>query len=155
PWLHYIGLECGARRRASDRTSGSFAGHFTALRSTQGRPDAAGECEGNAVKLRDLLPDAAADARQGAIDISGVTADSRKVKPGFLFVAIAGAKADGAHFARQAVEAGAAAVAAEQRPVGLAEAVAFVRVRNPRRALALAAAKVFPHQPSAIAAVTG
>src|SRR5262249_7641200 len=117
--------------------------------------DAAGECEGNAVKLRDLLPDAAADARQGAIDISGVTADSRKVKPGFLFVAIAGAKADGAHFARQAVEAGAAAVAAEQRPVGLAEAVAFVRVRNPRRALALAAAKVFPHQPSAIAAVTG
>jgi UDP-N-acetylmuramoyl-L-alanyl-D-glutamate--2,6-diaminopimelate ligase len=107
------------------------------------------------VKLRDLLPEASIDARQGAIDISGVTADSRKAKPGFLFVAIAGAKADGAHFARQAADAGAVAVAAEQRPEGLAEAVAFVRVKNPRRALALAAAKVFPHQPPAIAAVTG
>ena len=50
------------------------------------------------MKLRDLLPEAATDARHGAIDISGVTADSRKVKPGFLFVAIAGARADGAHF---------------------------------------------------------
>ena len=67
------------------------------------------------MKLRDLLPEAATDARHGAIDISGVTADSRKVKPGFLFVAIAGAKADGAHFARQAADAGAAAVAAEQK----------------------------------------
>jgi UDP-N-acetylmuramoyl-L-alanyl-D-glutamate--2,6-diaminopimelate ligase len=107
------------------------------------------------VKLRDLLPEAATDARHGAIDISGVTADSRKVKPGFLFVAIAGAKADGAHFARQAADAGAAAVAAEQRPEGLPDAVAFIRAKNPRRALALTAAKFFPHQPKTIAAVTG
>jgi UDP-N-acetylmuramoyl-L-alanyl-D-glutamate--2,6-diaminopimelate ligase len=107
------------------------------------------------VKLRDLLPEAATDARHGAIDISGVTADSRKVKPGFLFVAIAGARADGAHFARQAADAGAAAVAAEQRPEGLPDAVAFIRAKNPRRALALTAARFFPHQPKTIAAVTG
>jgi UDP-N-acetylmuramoyl-L-alanyl-D-glutamate--2,6-diaminopimelate ligase len=107
------------------------------------------------VRLRDLLPEAATDALQGAIDISGVTADSRKVKPGFLFVAIVGAKADGGHFARQAADAGAVAIAAEQRPEGLSEAVAFIRVKNPRRTLALAAAKVFPHQPQTIAAVTG
>ena len=108
-----------------------------------------------AVKLRDLLPEAAIDKRLGAIEAEGVTADSRKVKPGFLFVAIAGAKADGAHFARQAVNAGAIAVAAEQRPEALSDAVAFIRVNNPRRTLALAAAKFFPRQPKTIAAVTG
>jgi UDP-N-acetylmuramoyl-L-alanyl-D-glutamate--2,6-diaminopimelate ligase len=89
------------------------------------------------------------------LDIAGVTADSRKVKPGFLFVAIAGAKADGAHFAKQAAVAGAVAVAAEQRPDGLPETVAFVQVSNARRALALAAAKFFARQPNTIAAVTG
>ena len=107
------------------------------------------------MKLRDLLAEAAADTRMGAIEAAGVTSDSRKVKPGFLFVAIEGAKADGAHFAKQAASAGAIAVAAEQRPDTLPDTVAFVRVANPRRSLALAAAKVFPHQPATIAAVTG
>ena len=107
------------------------------------------------MKLRDLLPEAAIDSRLGAIDATGVTADSRKVKPGFLFVAIAGAKADGAHFAKQAVNAGAAAVVAEQRPAELSDAVAFIRVKNSRRALALVAAKFFSRQPETIVAVTG
>ncbi|MGH6728473.1 MAG: UDP-N-acetylmuramoyl-L-alanyl-D-glutamate--2,6-diaminopimelate ligase [Pseudolabrys sp.] len=107
------------------------------------------------MKLADLLPDAALDARHSGIDIAGITADSRKVNAGFLFFAIAGAKADGAHFAKLAVAAGAAAVAAEQRPDGLPIDVAFVPVRNARRALALAAAKFFARQPGTIAAVTG
>jgi UDP-N-acetylmuramoyl-L-alanyl-D-glutamate--2,6-diaminopimelate ligase len=107
------------------------------------------------VKLRDLLPEAAIDARQAAIDIAGLSADSRKVKTGFLFIAIAGAKADGAHFARQAAAAGAAAVVAEQRPEGLPPAVVFIQVGNSRRALALAAAKFYSRQPQTIAAVTG
>jgi len=107
------------------------------------------------VKLRELLPEAAIDSRLGAIDATGVAADSRKTKPGFLFIAVAGAKADGAHFAKQAVAAGAVAVAAEQRPERLPDATAFIRVGNPRRTLALAAAKVFPRQPHTIAAITG
>jgi len=107
------------------------------------------------VKLRDLLPEAATDARLGAIEVAGVTADSRKVKPGFLFVAIAGAKADGAQFAKQAAAAGAVAVAAEHRPDALPDAVAFVPVKNARAALALGAARIFPRQPETIAAVTG
>jgi len=108
------------------------------------------------VKLGDLLPEVANDAQQqAAIDITGVSADSRKVKPGFLFVAIAGAKADGAHFAKQAAAAGAVAVAAEQYPEGLPPTIAFVHVNNARRALALAAARFFPRQPKTIAAVTG
>jgi len=57
------------------------------------------------VKLRDLLPEAAIDSRLGAIEATGVTADSRKVKPGVLFVAIAGAKADGADVKSRFAEA--------------------------------------------------
>jgi UDP-N-acetylmuramoyl-L-alanyl-D-glutamate--2,6-diaminopimelate ligase len=107
------------------------------------------------VKLRDLLPEAAPDSRIDGIEVAGVTSDSRKVKPGFLFVAIAGNKTDGARFVKQAVSDGAVALAAEQRPDTLPDAMAFIRAANPRRLLALAAAKIFPRQPATIAAVTG
>jgi UDP-N-acetylmuramoyl-L-alanyl-D-glutamate--2,6-diaminopimelate ligase len=107
------------------------------------------------VKLRDLLPEAAPDSRIDGIEVAGVTSDSRKVKPGFLFVAIAGNKTDGARFVKQAASDGAVAVAAEQRPDALPDAMAFIRAANPRRLLALAAAKIFPRQPATIAAVTG
>ncbi len=108
------------------------------------------------MKLADLpLENARLEPRFAALDIAGIAADSRKVKPGFLFFAIAGAKANGAHFARAAASAGAVVVAAEQRPDGLPGDVAFVPVQNARRALALAAAKFFPRQPGTIAAVTG
>jgi len=108
------------------------------------------------MKLAELpLENARFEPRFAALELAGIAADSRKVKAGFLFVAIAGAKADGAHFARQAVAAGSVAIAAEQRPDGLPNAVAFVQVANARRALALAAAAFFPRQPGTIAAVTG
>ncbi|HEX3163636.1 MAG TPA: UDP-N-acetylmuramoyl-L-alanyl-D-glutamate--2,6-diaminopimelate ligase [Pseudolabrys sp.] len=107
------------------------------------------------MRLRDLLPETVLDAQQSAVEIAGVASDSRKIKNGFLFVAISGAKADGAHFARQAAAAGAVAVAAEQRPDGLPDTVTFVSVKNARRTLALVAAKIFPRQPQTIAAVTG
>lgn len=107
------------------------------------------------MKLRDLLPEAAIGARQAAIEVAGITADSRKIKPGFLFVAVSGAKTDGAHFARQAIAAGAVGVMAEQRPDGLPDTIVFVPVKNARRALALAAANFYPRQPASIAAVTG
>ncbi|HEX5212044.1 MAG TPA: UDP-N-acetylmuramoyl-L-alanyl-D-glutamate--2,6-diaminopimelate ligase [Pseudolabrys sp.] len=108
------------------------------------------------MNLADLPLDSARfEPRFAGLDVAGIVADSRKVKPGSLFFAIAGAKADGAHFARQAVAAGAVAVAAEQRPEGLPDTVAFVQVANVRRALALAAAGLFPRQPATIAAVTG
>jgi UDP-N-acetylmuramoyl-L-alanyl-D-glutamate--2,6-diaminopimelate ligase len=107
------------------------------------------------VRLSALLHEAASDASLGGIEIAGLSADSRKIKPGFLFVAIAGTKSDGAQFARAAAEAGAAAVAAEHKPEGLPQTVAFVAVKNARRALAMAAAKFYSRQPATIAAVTG
>jgi UDP-N-acetylmuramoyl-L-alanyl-D-glutamate--2,6-diaminopimelate ligase len=109
------------------------------------------------MKLKNLLPvDAVSDARFAALDVAGVSADSRTIKPGHLFVAVAGAKDDGLRFVGPALAAGAAAIMAERvPPLPLPEGVAFVRVGNARRALALAAAKFFPRQPKTIAAVTG
>ncbi len=107
------------------------------------------------MKLPALLSEAKGDARAAALDIAGISSDSRKIKPGFLFVAIPGTKADGAQFAKAAAAAGAVAIAAEKKPDALPANVAFIPVANPRRALALAAAKFYPRQPATIAAVTG
>ena len=104
--------------------------------------------------LGDLMPDETRlDPRFAPVAVTGVTADSRKVKPGFLFVAIPGTKADGGQFARQAIAGGAVAVASERNIEGLGAAI--IQVKNARRALALAAAKFYPRQPKIIAAVTG
>lgn len=47
-------------------------------------------------------------------EITGITCDSRQVKPGYLFVCIKGAASDGHDYAAAAVENGAAAVVAER-----------------------------------------
>jgi UDP-N-acetylmuramoyl-L-alanyl-D-glutamate--2,6-diaminopimelate ligase len=108
------------------------------------------------MKLSELLTDSAAlDARIGATEVTGVTADSRTVKPGDVFVAVPGTKADGLGFAAQALAAGAAAIVAEQAPPALPAGAVLVKVGNARRALALAAARLYPRQPAVIAAVTG
>src|SRR5579871_2496770 len=109
------------------------------------------------MKLREILPpDAAIAAGNADIDCAGVTADSRAVKSGDLFVAIAGGKTDGLRFVDAALAAGAIAVMAERAPQRpLPDTVAFIRVANARRALAQVAAKIYPRQPRIIAAVTG
>lgn len=92
-----------------------------------------------------------------AIEIASVTEDSRKVRPGTLFVAVAGEKADGALFAPQAVGAGAVAVAgAGARPEGIGQ-TPYLRVEHPRRAAALAAHAVAgdPSRGMCVAGVTG
>jgi UDP-N-acetylmuramoyl-L-alanyl-D-glutamate--2,6-diaminopimelate ligase len=109
------------------------------------------------MKLADILPaDAQIEAGSGAIEVGGVSTDSRTVKRGDVFVAIAGGKADGLEFVAPAVAAGAVAVVAQGgRNAALRGGITFVRVGNSRRAAALIAAKFFPRQPRVIAAVTG
>jgi UDP-N-acetylmuramoyl-L-alanyl-D-glutamate--2,6-diaminopimelate ligase len=109
------------------------------------------------MKLREILPsDAEFDASRADLEVGGVTADSRTVKRGDVFVAIAGGKADGLRFVAPAISAGAVAIVAERSPDVLLPAnVAFARVANARRALSLMAAKVYPRQPRTIAAITG
>jgi UDP-N-acetylmuramoyl-L-alanyl-D-glutamate--2,6-diaminopimelate ligase len=109
------------------------------------------------MKLREILPpDVEIAARHADLDVGGVTADSRLVKPGDVFVAIAGGTTDGLRFVAPAVAAGAVAVLAERPPSApLPENVALARAGNARRALARVAAKIYPRQPQTIAAVTG
>lgn len=111
------------------------------------------------MKLRDLLDglvgdQARPDPRMDAVEVSGLAVDSRAVKPGDLFFALAGSKTDGARFIAAAIAAGAIAVAGDHAPSGDL-GVPFVAVANPRLALALAASRFFPLQPKTIAAVTG
>jgi UDP-N-acetylmuramoyl-L-alanyl-D-glutamate--2,6-diaminopimelate ligase len=107
------------------------------------------------MRLRDLFSDdAMIDPRAEAVVVTGVAVDSRAVKPGDLFFALAGSKTDGARFIDSAIASGAVAIAGDHPPQG-ASRVPFVPTPNPRRALALAAAKFYPRQPATIVAVTG
>jgi UDP-N-acetylmuramoyl-L-alanyl-D-glutamate--2,6-diaminopimelate ligase len=85
-------------------------------------------------------------------EIAGLTADSREVRPGFLFAALPGAKADGRSFIPAAIAAGAAAVIA---PAGTRSDICVVESGNPRRDFALAASRFFGRQPDVVAAITG
>src|SRR5260221_13135289 len=107
------------------------------------------------MRLRDLFSDdAMIDPQAEAVAVTGLAVDSRAVKHGDLFFALAGHRTDGARFIDSAVSCGAVAVAGNHPPQG-GSRVPFVVTPNPRRALALAAAKFYPRQPETIAAVTG
>jgi UDP-N-acetylmuramoyl-L-alanyl-D-glutamate--2,6-diaminopimelate ligase len=107
------------------------------------------------MKLRDLFSEyARMDPQAQATEVTGLSVDSRIVKPGDVFFALPGFKTDGTRFIESAILAGAVAVAGDHPPPGGCR-VPFVTTANPRRALALAAAKFYPRQPSTIAAVTG
>lgn len=107
------------------------------------------------MKLCDLFSgNAVVDAQSGAIAVTGLAVDSRAVKPGDVFFALAGAKTDGARFIDQAIASGAVAVVSDRVTEG-DRRVPRIASSNPRRALALAAARFYPTQPATIAAVTG
>ena len=92
------------------------------------------------------------DTAMAAVNISGLSADSRNVQPGFLFAALVGVEADGRSFIGQAIENGAAAILTDEPMVA---GVPVVTSDNPRRDLALMAARFFEMQPAHIAAITG
>src|SRR5262245_18321309 len=91
------------------------------------------------------------------MEFSGLAADSREVKPGFLFAALKGTKADGGRFIEDAVKRGAAVVLGSPE---LADdvrrfSVGFIADKNPRLRLAQLAAEFYGAQPRCVAAVTG
>ncbi len=105
--------------------------------------------------LSELLGEEA--AVRGPVEISGLTADSRAVRPGYLFAALKGSRTDGARFVEDALARGAAAVLAD-RSARLAlpdPAVPLVKTDNARRSLARIAARFYGAQPRVVAAVTG
>ena len=84
--------------------------------------------------------------------ITGITLDSRQVRPGDLYVGLHGLHAHGASFAASAVESGAVAVLTDEDGATLAAeaGVPIIVVDDPRAAMAVAAAKVFGHPSDAM-----
>ena len=79
-------------------------------------------------------------------DFKLITADSRKVIPGALFVAVRGYASDGHNYIQSAIEKGATGIICEEIPQGInQEGVQFEVVENSRRALALAADEFYDH----------
>ncbi|MAY87375.1 MAG: UDP-N-acetylmuramoyl-L-alanyl-D-glutamate--2,6-diaminopimelate ligase [Pseudooceanicola sp.] len=93
--------------------------------------------------------------------ITGLSVDSRDIRPGVLFAALPGTKVHGATFIETALQAGAAAILTDRAGAELAadaltaHDAALVIAEDPRQALAGAAALWFGAQPGVMAAVTG
>ncbi|MAI88993.1 UDP-N-acetylmuramoyl-L-alanyl-D-glutamate--2,6-diaminopimelate ligase [Ponticaulis sp.] len=102
------------------------------------------------MKLSDLFGDQKVSTD---IEIIGLTADSRKVRDGFVFAALKGVALDGRDYIPMALENGAAAILTDE-PIETGNAALIVDA-EPRRALALASAKFYARQPQNIVAVTG
>ncbi|MFM9845729.1 MAG: UDP-N-acetylmuramoyl-L-alanyl-D-glutamate--2,6-diaminopimelate ligase [Hyphomicrobiaceae bacterium] len=101
-------------------------------------------------------PEVAAPAAASHVQVTGITADSRAVRPGYVFAALRGSKADGAKFIDDAVAKGAVAViAAADAALIVPNDVTVLRAAEPRRALALMAARFYGAQPRVAVAVTG
>ena len=104
---------------------------------------------------RPIGADAACD-----VEITGLSADSRLVRPGFLFAALAGTRQHGRAFVAEAVARGAVAIltddaAALALPPDRAAGITVISDANPQRRLAQFAARFYGRQPHIVAAVTG
>ena len=108
------------------------------------------------MKLNHLIS-ADLDNAVGELEISGIGVDSRKVKPDYVFAALAGSITNGEKFARDAVANGAIAVVANVGSALNAEAlnVPVIEVGDARHELAMMASKFYARQPEIMVAVTG
>ncbi|MCD1626479.1 UDP-N-acetylmuramoyl-L-alanyl-D-glutamate--2,6-diaminopimelate ligase [Seohaeicola saemankumensis] len=93
--------------------------------------------------------------------ITGLAVDSRQVKDGFLFAALAGTKMHGGEFIQYALRMGAGAILTDATGARIAAAelaasdAALIVAEDPRQALSYAAALWFGAQPATMVAVTG
>ncbi len=89
--------------------------------------------------------------------ITGITADSRKVIPGYVFAALPGTTHDGRAFIDKALSQGAAAIIAPMETPDLApnSQAPLIRTTDPRRLYALAARAFWGAEPPVVVAVTG
>src|SRR5437764_15084423 len=100
-------------------------------------------------------PDAA-DPNAAGPEIVGITADSRQIKPGYLFAALRGTQRDGRAFAAEAAAKGASAILTDDVDAlpldpDTRRRVALIADPNPQRRLALLAARFYGRQPKTIA----
>ncbi len=109
--------------------------------------------------LRELLYKVAIRSVSGSteVDVVDIQVDSRKVKPGSLFIAIRGVAADGHQFIEKAIGMGAVAVVSETQFSGAEKNVVYVQVENSAKAAGWIAHNFFdqPSEKIKIVGVTG
>ncbi|WP_068085952.1 UDP-N-acetylmuramoylalanyl-D-glutamyl-2,6-diaminopimelate--D-alanyl-D-alanine ligase [Polycladidibacter stylochi] len=110
--------------------------------------------------LEDLIIPETLEGEGTGVEITGITADSRQVEPGFAFIALKGEKVDGAQFIGQAVANQAAAIIIDENnlneeAIEAAGDCPLIDVRDARALLPLMAAKLHSGQPETMVAVTG
>jgi len=91
------------------------------------------------------------------LEVKGICFDSRKVQPGFLFIAIRGTQSDGHAFIEKASTRGAIAIVAEKLPEAISDTITYVTVKDSSKALGIIASNFYGN-PSAklkLVGVTG
>jgi UDP-N-acetylmuramoyl-L-alanyl-D-glutamate--2,6-diaminopimelate ligase len=103
----------------------------------------------------ELLEGVEASAQSGNPEITGIEYDSRRVKPGNVFVAMRGESSDGNRFVQQAIAAGAVAIVTDSDET--THTVAWAKVPHGRRALAGLSANYYgrPAEKLAVTGITG
>jgi UDP-N-acetylmuramoyl-L-alanyl-D-glutamate--2,6-diaminopimelate ligase len=106
--------------------------------------------------LGDLIgPEAKLPTPWASVPIAGLAADSRQVMPGYLFAALPGVKTEGTRFIDDAMRRGAAAILIPEGTARPSNSLPVIEDKDPRRRLALIAARFFALQPKTVVAVTG
>src|SRR5579872_171296 len=106
------------------------------------------------MNFQDILDGVEVLEQSGNPDITGLEYDSRRAKPGNLFVAMKGESSDGNRFIDQAISRGAVAIVTDSSAETPRGGVAWARIEHGRRALARLSAN-FYHHPAQKMAVTG
>jgi len=91
------------------------------------------------------------------VEVRGICFDSRKVHPGFLFVAVRGTQSDGHAFIEKAILSGAMAIVAEKLPEVISDKVTYVTVKDSAKALGIIASNFYgnPSSKLKLVGVTG
>lgn len=109
------------------------------------------------MRLKDVLPPGVAlPPGAGDVEVHNVTASSAGAGPGIIFAALPGSKTDGAIYIPDAIARGACAVITGRgKSPSPAGNIPIIEADNPRRVLALIAARLHAGQPQIAVAVTG
>ncbi|MGI9196007.1 MAG: Mur ligase domain-containing protein, partial [Candidatus Nanopelagicales bacterium] len=107
--------------------------------------------------LADRVGAPMANEADRAVMITGVTLDSREVRPGDLFAALPGEHAHGSQFCAQAREQGAVAILTDRTGLAAASGLPAIVVDDPRGVLGALAADIYGHpgEDLALIGVTG
>jgi UDP-N-acetylmuramoyl-L-alanyl-D-glutamate--2,6-diaminopimelate ligase len=110
-------------------------------------------------ELKDLVYKVSLTSTYGnmGLEVQGICFDSRKVQPGFLFIAVKGTLSDGHEYISKAIALGATSVVCEKLPDTIDEMVTYATVKDSAHALGVIASNFYdnPSDRIKLAGVTG